>query len=335
VARAAGLSIASVSRALARPNSVREETRKRVFAAVEALNFQPNQQAADFRRGRSNAIMVLVTDIANPFYSVFFSAIEAEARRNGFTVLIGDTARDPENERSYVAMLRTGKADGLICVGRLPQGLPIRDDGNYAGPPIIACSRGGGLGIPTVRIDNFEAGRIVGRHLAELGHIRLAQIHGSLRYDDYRARYEGFLEGLAERGVPAESVLVYEGDETTDSGRAAVNRLMQDADPPTAIFAHSDEMALGAMHQLGIRGFNVPNEISLVGFDDLNYAAALSPPLTTMRIPRVDWGRQACAHLIEQIVSGGTAEDTVIAAEFVLRSSTAAAPRRKAAPMNA
>jgi LacI family repressor for deo operon, udp, cdd, tsx, nupC, and nupG len=336
VARAAGLSIASVSRALANPASVREETRTRVLAAVEALNFQPNLQAADFRRGRSNTIMVLVSDIANPFYSLFFSAIQAEARRNGFTVLIGDTASDPENERNYVAMLWAGKADGLISnVGRLPEGLPDPGPGGYVGPPIVACNRGAGLGIPTVRIDNYEAGKAVGRHLAGLGHRRLAQIHGSLRYDDYLGRYNGFLDGLAERGVPPESVLAFEGDQSTDSGRAAIDRLMQYPGSPTAIFAHSDEMALGALHELGLSGYGVPDDVSLVGFDDLNYAAALSPPLTTMRIPRVEWGRLACAHLIEQIVSGATVADTVISAEIVLRGSTAAAPIRRTSPMSA
>jgi LacI family repressor for deo operon, udp, cdd, tsx, nupC, and nupG len=329
VARVAGLSIASVSRALAKPESVREETRAKVFEAAHALDFQVNRQAVDFRRGRSNALIVLVSDIANPFYSEFFAAIEAEARQNGFIVLIGDTASDPDSEENYVAMLWAGKADGLISnIGRLPRGLPNPSHGRYAGPAIVACNRGAGAGVPTVRIDNYAAGRAVARHLLGLGHTRFAQIHGSLRYDDYRGRFNGFVEGLAEGGIAAGAIVAIPGDQSVQSGRDAVLDLSRRPEPPTAIFAHSDEMALGALHQLSLIGRKVPQEVSLVGFDDLNYSAALSPALTTMRIPRSEWGRTACRNLIEQIVAGNKdAAETVIPAEMIVRGSTGPAPR--------
>jgi LacI family repressor for deo operon, udp, cdd, tsx, nupC, and nupG len=176
-----------------------------VFEAASSLGFQLNQQAVDFRRGRSNAIIVLVSDISNPFYSVFFAAIEAEARRHGFIVLIGDTASDTASEETYTAMLLAGKADGIISnVGRFPRGLVAPIDGHYSGPPIVACNHDAGPGVPTTRIDNYQAGKTVGRHLAQLGHVRLAQVHGELRHDDYVGRYQGFLDGLAEFGVRQE-----------------------------------------------------------------------------------------------------------------------------------
>jgi LacI family repressor for deo operon, udp, cdd, tsx, nupC, and nupG len=329
VARAAGLSIASVSRTLANPESVREATRIRVLEAARALDFQVNRQAVDFRRGRSNALIVLVSDIANPFYSEFFSAIEAEARKRGFMVLIGDTASDPDSEESYVAMLWAGKADGLISnIGRLPKGLPSPEHGAYRGPPIVSCNRDAGEGIPTVRIDNYEAGKTVGRHLVGLGHTLLAQIHGPLRHDDYLGRFNGFIDGLAEGGAEQEAVIAYEGDQSVQSGRDGASWLMSRAARPTAIFVHSDEMALGVLQQLNLDGYRVPRDVSLVGFDDLNYAAALTPPLTTMRIPRVDWGRAACTRLIDEVVSGAREPGEVtIAAQFMLRGSTGHPPR--------
>ena len=298
------------------------------------MGFQLNQQAVDFRRGRSNAIIVLVSDISNPFYSVFFAAIEAEARRHGFIVLIGDTASDLASEETYTAMLLAGKADGLISnAGRFPKGLVAPKDGYYAGPPIVACNLDAGPGVPTTRIDNYQAGKTVGRHLAQLGHVRLAQVHGQLRHDDYRGRYQGFLDGLAEFGVPPESVSAVVGDQSTRSGRWAAAELMALEDRPTAIFVHSDEMALGVMQQLVADGVRIPEDVSLVGFDDLGYAEALTPPLTTMRIPRSDWGREACSRLVDQILHGvEDFSDVLIPAELMIRGSTGPAPARADRP---
>lgn len=329
VAKAAGLSIASVSRALANPDQVREETRIRVFEAAKALGFQANRQAVDFRRGRSNAIIVLVSDIANPFYAEFFAAIEAEARRNKFIVLIGDATNGGAGEADYVAMLWAGKADGLIAnIGHFPKGLPPVAEGRYQGPPMVSCNRDAGDGVPTVRIDNYAAGREVGRHLADLGHRHLAQVHGLLSYHDNRGRFAGFLDGVAERGVAPDSVACQPGGQTAKSGREAARILMAANPRPTAIFVHSDEMALGVIQQLTMEGIRIPDDVSLVGFDDLSYAAALTPPLTTMRIPRSTWGQAACARLVDQIMNGvEDVSDVTIPAEFMIRGSTGPAPR--------
>jgi LacI family repressor for deo operon, udp, cdd, tsx, nupC, and nupG len=317
---------------LSNPEAVRDQTRKKVFEAARSLDFQVNRQAIDFRRGRSNTLIVLVSDISNPFYSEFFAAIEGEARRRGFTVLIGDTASDPHSEESYVNMLWAGKADGLISnIGRLPKGLPSPVGGRYAGPPIVACNHGAGTGIPIVRIGNYRAGKAVAQHLAGLGHRRFAQIHGDPQYDDYNRRLRGFLDGVAEAGFKPNEVMLYRGDQSIQSGRDAAAAFMSAPEPPTAVFAHSDEMAVGALHQLTTMGVRVPADVSLVGFDDLNYTAALTPPLTTMRIPRQLWGQTACSQLIDQIVSGRLEPtETAIPAEFILRASTALAPCRVA-----
>lgn len=328
VAKLAGLSIASVSRALTRPDSVKDDTRTRVNDAARSIGFQFNRQAIDFRRGRSDALIVLVSDIANPFFPEFFKGIEKEARERGFTMLIGDTSAGPQSEATYVGMLAAGKADGLISnIGRLPEGLPqpAGTDESYRGPPIVACNHDAGAKIPMVRIDNYSAGKLAAEHLLQLGHRRFAQIHGSLEFADFRARLAGFSDTVANAGYAVPSSALIPGDLRVQSGRDAVMALLSQDVRPSAIFAHNDEMALGAMHQLSLSGFRVPSDVSVVGFDDLSYASATTPAITTMRLPREVWGATACKKLIDQIlgVDNGP-HDQMLAAELVVRESTAA-----------
>lgn len=328
VAKLAGLSIASVSRALTRPDSVKDDTRTRVNDAARSIGFQFNRQAIDFRRGRSDALIVLVSDIANPFYPEFFKGIEKEARERGFTVLIGDTAGGPQSEATYVGMLAAGKADGLISnIGRLPEGLPqpAGAEDSYRGPPIVACNHDAGAKIPMVRIDNYAAGKAAAEHLLQLGHRRFAQIHGNLEFADFRARLKGFSDTVANAGHAVLPDALVAGDLRVQSGRSAVTTLLSRSDRPTAIFAHNDEMALGAIHQLSLSGFRVPADVSVVGFDDLSYASATMPTITTMRLPREAWGAAACKKLVDQILGVDSGpHDQMLSAELVVRESTAA-----------
>jgi LacI family repressor for deo operon, udp, cdd, tsx, nupC, and nupG len=296
-----------------------------VQKAAQTLGYQLNQQAIDFRRGRSNALLVLVSDVGNPFYSEFFKGIEEHARSSGYTVLIGDTASSPTSEQSYIAMFHAGKADGLITsIGRLPHGIPRPPPGSlpYAGPPIVSCNLDAGVEIPSIRIDNDRAGRDAARHLLDLGHQRFAQIHGSLEYDDFNARLRGFGDAVAEAGHPIDRAMLIEGNRSIEDGRKAAETLFSGGRPPTAIFAHNDEMALGAMHQLSTMGLRVPEDVSVVGFDDLNYAGFISPTLTTMHLPRRSWGAAACKKLIELINRNEIEHDTIIHAELIARGSS-------------
>lgn len=327
VAKLADVSIASVSRALTRPESVKEKTRDRVIEAARSIGFQLNRQAIDFRRGRSDALIVLVSDIANPFYPEFFKGIEKEARERGFTVLIGDTAGGPQSESTYVGMLASGKADGLISnIGRLPQGIPspVEIEDSYQGPPIVACNHDAGAKIPMVRIDNYSAGKAAAEHLLQLGHRRFAQIHGSLEFSDFRARLKGFSDTVASAGFPIPADFLVPGGLRVQSGRDAAEKLLSQSDMPTAIFAHNDEMALGAIHQLSLSGLRVPADVSVMGFDDLSYASATMPTITTMRLPREAWGAAACKKLIDQILGTDSGvHDQMLPAELIVRESTA------------
>ncbi|RWQ78409.1 MAG: LacI family transcriptional regulator [Mesorhizobium sp.] len=326
VAALAGVSTASVTRALTQPDVISETLRERVLAACKTLGYRANRQAVDFRKGRSNTIIVLVSDIANPFYSEFFAGIEEQARSEGYVVLIGDTASDPQSELTYVAMLMSGKADGLVSnTGRLLRSLPrgVSGELEYDGPPIVVCNRDAGEDFPVVRIGNYAAGRRAAEHLIGLGHRSFVQIHGSLEFDDFRERLQGFSDAVTEAGLPAPRLIG--GDKRIRSGREAVDAMVGSPPLPTAIFAHNDEMALGVIHQLGKHGYLVPRDLSVVGFDDLNYASATSPALTTLRIPRREWGAAACRQLLSLVEHGNVGHpiDLVIEAEIKIRASSA------------
>lgn len=293
--------------------------------AANRLGFQMNRQAIDFRRGRSNAFVVLVSDIANPFYSEFFKGIEERARESEYIVLIGDTAAASSSEATYVNMLYTGKADGLISnIGRVPVEL-IAPHNPQSRRPVVSCTSDPTADVPTVRIDNYRAARAVGEYLLKLGHTEMAILHGNLSFDDLRARLAGFCDVAAEAGHPIPPWRQVEGDLSIASGRQLASALMKTAVPPTAIFAHNDEMALGAIHQLSLMGHSVPRDVSVCGFDDLNYANAITPPLTTVHLPRRIWGAAACKKLLDMLEGRTVEHDTVIPAELIIRGSTAAA----------
>jgi LacI family repressor for deo operon, udp, cdd, tsx, nupC, and nupG len=327
VARISGVSIASVSRALRDPASVRPETRKKVAEAAESLGYRLNRMAIDFRTGRSHTIMVLVPNIANPFYSEFFKGIEEAARERGYIILIGDTADDEFREAGYFGMLSSGRCDGLVAhIGRFPAEFASLIETGMLGLPVVSCNPDAGIEVPTVRVDNYDAGRKAAEHLLSLGHRRFGHVVAFMKYRDSQSRRNGFIDAITQAGVPWAPEMEVTGDLTIASGRAAARRLMSGKTKPTAIFAQNDAMALGIVHELGVMGHRVPQDVSVVGFDDVDFAGAFSPTLTTLHVPRRAWGGAACQKLLDLLEGVSVPSDTVLSAELVVRESSGAAP---------
>lgn len=331
IARIAGVSTATVSRAFAKPGQVAEPTRTKVLDLAERLGYRLNMRAVDFRHGRTNAIIVLVSDIANPFYSEFFKGIEEHARSDGYILLIGDTAGDATSEETYIGMLLTGRADGLIInTAFCPQSLAEQFSRTSPTqlPAVVSCSDLDGLDVPTVRIDNYRSSQLAAEHLLGLGHRRMAVICGPLSMRSFHDRLAGFADLVRQAGVGIPDDMIVTGRMTIESARALTTGLMTRDDPPTAIFAHSDEMAMGAVHALRNLGLRVPEDVSVVGYDDMNYANVVTPALTTIHLPRRLWGATACQQLLSQIRSGERAPRSMdMPTELIVRQSTAAAPR--------
>lgn len=327
VAREAGLSIATVSRALSRPETVKPDTRKHVYDVVKRIGYRANKAASDLRRGHSKTLLVLVSEITNAFFSEFFKGIEEEARSKGYVLLIGDTSEDAESERVFSDMLLMNQAGGLILnTYGFPEDLYPPDGGHiYSGPPLVSCSGHREFELPIVQTDDVAGGRQVAEHLIGLGHRNIIQLCGPLQIYGFERRYYGFCQALKAAGVPLQTEKNFSGALSTDYGLSAAKEIAAMADRPTAIFAHNDETAIGLLHGLANAGIRVPEDISVVGYDDMPYSAVFNPGLTTVHLPRRRWGQLACAKLIALLEGEEGAQDrTIITPELIARASTAA-----------
>lgn len=328
VAAIAGVSVATVSRTLQYPERVKPKTREKVMDAVRQSGFVLNSQARNFRHRISKIIIVLVRDLGNPFYLQIYKGIDEVAREAGYRVLLSD-ARDEEVQvHQHIDMVRQKQADGLILmIGHFP--VELADMVDQLPPLVVAAEGMPNLNLPTVKVDNAEASRQALAHLAAAGHRRIAHLAGPLPEQLALERLEGYRSGLRDAGISYNDRLVVSGDYSIEAGRSAVRQLHDAGTEFTAILAASDQMAIGAINQLRKLDRKVPEEVSLIGFDDITFAEAVDPPLTTIRQPQKELGRQAMMMMIAQL--SGEAVTTVVElkTELVLRDSVRAAPNQR------
>jgi LacI family repressor for deo operon, udp, cdd, tsx, nupC, and nupG len=328
VAALAGVSTATVSRALQQPDKVRAETRQKVFEAVEKMNFIPNANARSFRQQSNKTVILLVRDIGNPFYLEIYKGVEEAASDAGYKVLMGDARNDEARIANHIEMVRQKHADGLILMtGHFPEELGKRP--SLLPPIVIASEIVPGLDLPTVKVDNIGASRDAVRYLIEQGHRRIAHFAGPLPESLAVDRFEGYRLALSEAGIAYDEKLVVAGDYGIEAGRQAVEAVFGMALDFTAIFAASDQMAIGAISELKSHGLSVPADISVIGFDDIIFANAIDPPLTTVRQPRREIGRQAMALMVNRLNGNSTNETVELTTKLIIRGSVAACvPRR-------
>lgn len=326
VARSAGVSTATVSRVLSAPGRVAEATRARVLAAVDSLGYSPNVAAKMLRTLRTQKILVTVPDISNPFFSQVIRGVEEAASAAGYSVLLGDTRHEPEREDQYAAMLRRKEADGLIFLGhRLSDTLAEMAAALGPGAPIVnGCEYSPALGVSSAHIDNEKAATEAMAHLYALGHRRVGVVTGPLASPLSRDRLAG-VRAAARTAGAAEGLAVATGDFSVEAGAALARDLLSNATPPSALFCFSDEMAMGALAALRGLGLACPRDVSLVGFDDIRFAAYLDPPLTTVSQPMAEIGHETVRLLLE-VLSGeaGAARHVTLPHRLVIRASTAA-----------
>lgn len=332
VAKKAGVSTATVSRVLSQPHLVLPATREAVLRAVDELGFTPNSAAKSLRTLRSGKLLVTVPDIANPFFSQILQGIESAALRAGYSVLLGDTQNDERREQQYAHMLQKREADGLIFLGHRPPRVTIslgRPSGSRQAPVVNGCEFSPGLGVPSVHIDNARAAAEAMDHLCALGHRHIGIVTGPMSGPLSRDR----LRGATARPAPArprQELVVVNGDFSIESGIAAAEQLLAAQTPPTAIFCFNDEMAIGVVYVARQRGFRVPQDLSVVGFDDIRFSQYVDPPLTTIRQPMRELGEGTVRLLLDIIA--GTVKDAVsvtLPHALIVRASTAA-PRTRA-----
>ncbi len=329
VAERAGVALTTVSRAFSDPDKLSPDTLRRIAEASAELHYTVNLSARSLRKRSAGMLLVLLPDIGNPFFSLVLKGIEEGARARGRVLLVGDTGSDATLADAYAGQLDAGTVDGMILIdGRLPfaPGSPSR--ARLVRAPVVALSeRVDDPAIPFVGIDNRAAGRDVAHFLADLGHLQFAHIAGPPANGLTALRAEGFAEGVRERGCAMLGTAA--GDWSIGSGQAAAAAILSWPRRPTAVFAANDEMAIGAIHAFASAGISVPGDISVIGFDDIDFAAVGWPALTTVRQPRFAMGRAAVDTVTTRIEGRMSAERVrILPFQRVVRAS--AGPPRPA-----
>ncbi len=320
VAKEVGCSTATVSRALSNPEKVSKASLKRIHTAIDKLQYRPNMLSQQFRNKQAKTIVILVPDIANLFFSTVISGIENVAQNKGFNVLLGDTRDSSEREANFVKLVETKQADGII------QLRPYSEDSLLPRKFVTAVNACGceNTPYPSVRIDNIDAARQVTEYLISLGHKKIGIISGLNDNPHTIDRMQGYLLALADAGIEFDKNLVAEGDFNLWSGLNASDHFARMEEPPTAIVSMNDEMAIGAMKGLKSKGFRIPEDISITGFDDNPFSKYCDPPLTTVAQPAEKLGEKA-AQLLFQLIEGESEKQSefVLPIDFIIRQSTA------------
>ncbi len=328
VAKLAGVSIATVSRAIRRPEKVAESTRKKVTNAIARTGYTANAMAQNLRMKRSKMVMVLTPSIADPNFPGILIGLEKEANARGYGVLIGNTEGAISLEENHMRFLATGFADGLILLtGHLPvAGAPQQVGANL--PPLVSVGRPvEHSSVSFVGVDDIAASKMATEYLVSLGHRRIVFVGGGPGDILSEMRHQGYQRGLAECAEVLEDWRV-EGDGSSEGGRAAVERLFIKDTLPTAFFCLNDNTAVGVIAALHLRGYDIPRDFSVIGFDDIPFASNITPALTTIRQPRTNIGARAMALLLDELEGKVTTpQSEFMHGDLVVRESCGPAGR--------
>jgi LacI family transcriptional regulator len=330
VAREAGVSTATVSHVINNTRFVSDEVRARVLEAIERCGYYPNAQARSLASGRSHTLGLVVSDITNPFFPELVKSIEMAAFERGYDLVLANTNYDSERTSNYVRRIIERKVAGVALMTSeldtaLIDELARRD----------VCVVFLDLGSAGEHMSNLVVNYAVGikeaiQHLVGLGHKQIAYISGPVRLRSAAKRREAFRNCMTEM-LPDARPVIYEGDFKIEGGRRAAYEIIEGSRSPTAVVAANDLTALGAMQEFRAAGLKIPQDISIIGFDDIAFASLTDPPLTTICLPRTELGRRAVEALMTTIEHPDRqGVEIQIPTYLVLRGSTAPARPRLA-----
>jgi LacI family transcriptional regulator len=322
VATRAGVSVATVSRALNRSGPVREETRHRIEDAVRALRYRPNSAARSLITRRTRMLGVLLPDLHGEYFSELIRGIDQAAQASGYHLLVS-SSHDNAEDFEFALQGMHGRLDGLIVMAPKVDGAVLKDLLPTNLPIVLLNSADAGLECDSLRIDSFDGARAVVEHLASHGHRRIGIINGPAENFDARERLRGYRAALESAGLAGDEQLEVAGDFTGSAGYRGANQLLSVTPRPTAIFAANDASALGALSALRKAGMVMPDEMALAGFDDIASTQYTMPPLTTVRGPLTQLGGRAVARLAEAVTGAGgmATQRELLPAVLVVRRS--------------
>ena len=323
VAERAGVSVTTVSHVINGTRHVSDELRNRVLEAMQALAYQPNALARSLRRNESCTIGMILPDAMNPYFAEIARSIEDTSFSEDYSVIICNSDGNLAKELNYINVLMEKRVDGIIFVAAGMSAEHIRMLQDKRMPVVVVDRDSPGVMVDSVQINNAAGGWLATSHLIELGHTHIACIAGPSDVTPSGERVDGYRRALHEAGLPILAENIVRGDFHAASGYQITKELLARDKRPTAIFACNDLMAIGALRAAKAMGFRVPEDISVVGFDDIYLAAYSNPPLTTVRQPKYEMGQLATKLLLERIQDPDLPPRTpLLDTELMIRAST-------------
>lgn len=330
IAREAGVSTATVSRVLNQPTKVKKTTREAVLAVAERHYYVSHGLAGGLASRRSRLLGLVIPTVNYSIYSASTEAIQQAAQKAGYTVLVGISDFSEESEADLIHQLVSRRVEGLILTGE-KRSQAVYDKIAYNRCPfVITWKHTHSLERPSVSFDNVKATQAAVNHLLSLGHERIGLVCGRTDLNDRALlRKSAFEVTLREAGIEPDPALMFERAFEYVEGRAAMHRMLHLDDPPTAVFCANDIQAIGALSECRDAGLSVPDEISIVGFDDLPIAEYITPKLTTVRVPAQEMGDRAANRLIAAIETSEPVMPLELSTDLVIRETTAINPRKR------
>lgn len=330
VARTAGVSTATVSRCLNNPSVVSDKTRKRVLEAVKLLGYAPNFGAQALAAKRTKTFGAIIPTMENAIFARGLQAFQEELQRCGITLLVSSSSYSPDLEEEQIRGLVARGADALLLIGfdRTPQIYEFLEKQQV--PYVITWVYDPDQPMPSIGFDNRKAMQLLVTQVLELGHRSLALISAELKGNDRaQQRYEGLLNAMTAHGLDPQELRIIETTYSISNGAAALENLMQADQTPTAIICGNDVLAAGALVQARKMGLTVPDDLSITGFDDIEIAEIVTPPLTTVHVPHRKMGKGAAQMLVALRNGQPLSESTELEAVTILRESLGPVPKSR------
>lgn len=321
VARVAGVHSSTVSRVITGKSCISEKTTQRVLSVIEELNYTPNALARGLKTKKIKTLAMLIPDIANPFFAGLARGVEDTANKYGYNVILCNTDDCLEKEANYLRLLVEKCIEGVILATAKIRDNIIAELERTSCPYILLSRNIRGVKENSISVDDITGGYLATEYLITLGHCNIAHISGPYNTTVALDRIMGYKKALQDYGVPFQRIYLKEGDFRIKGGYQEMRQLLQLRVPPTAIFTANDLLAIGAMEAIREKGYDVPADFSIVGFDDIKIASYLSPPLTTIRQPMVKMGSLAIIKLLEKIEYKVSHPNIMIKPELIERKS--------------
>lgn len=324
VAQVAGVSVTTVSHVINNTRPVSDELRTRVTEAMQELGYQTNILARSLRKGETLTVGVILPDSANPFFAEVARGVEDTSFMSGYSVILCNTDSNLEKERIYTDVLVKKQVDGILFIAAGLSTENIQSLLDREMPLVIVDRQVPEVNVDCVLTNNRQGGYLAAHHLINLGHRRIGCIVGPENIRSSLERLTGYQEAIHEAGLPFDETLIVKGDFQYESGYEAAQRLLTIGDPPSAIFAFNDLMAVGALSYALEKGYPVPAGLSVVGFDDVRLAVYANPPITTVMQPKYEIGELATQILLERMKNPEThPRQRMLETRLVVRKSTA------------